>query len=213
MRIGTIGAGNVAQSFARKAVAAGHEVALSNRSGPRALAELVRELAPKVSVTTPEEAATHDIVLLAVPWLKAEASLRSLPAWRGQILIDATNGFGEHGVIDFGDDSSSERIARIAEGARVVKAINAMFMENFEQEPARDGLRRALFISGDDTAANAEIADLFESFGYAPILLGSLKTGGRMQAIGATLAGHDLYLPWPAPRSFPAFNGETGFAG
>ena len=30
-----------------------------------------------------------------------------------------------------------------------------------------------------------------------------------MQAVGATLAGHDVHLPWPAPREFPAFNGET----
>ncbi len=130
----------MAQSFARKAVAAGHEVVLSNRSGPAALEDALAALGPSVSLATPEEAARNEIVLLAVPWLKAETTLRGLQDWNDQILIDATNSFGERGVIGYGDDSSSERIARIAAGARVVKAMNAIFMENFAQDPARDGL-------------------------------------------------------------------------
>ena len=67
-----------------------------------------------------------------------------------------------------------------------------------------------VFVSGDDPAAVRQTADLFEDLGFAPVYLGSLAKGGRMQAVGATLAGHDLHLPWPAPRSFPAFNGTQG---
>ena len=44
MRIGTIGAGEVALAVAREALARGHEIVLSNRSGPGALADKVSEL-------------------------------------------------------------------------------------------------------------------------------------------------------------------------
>lgn len=209
MRIGIIGAGDVAQAFARKAIDAGHHVVFSNSRGKESLAPVIAKFGAAAAAAAPAEAVENPIVLLAVPWVKAEASLHALPAWHGQILIDPTNGFGQDGLVDFGAGSSSETVAALAPGARVVKAMNAIFMTNFAKDPASGGFRRALFISGDDRGAKAEIADLFESFGFAPVDLGTLQKGGRIQAVGTTLAGHDLFLPYPAPRSFPAFNGET----
>ena len=44
MKFGTIGAGAVAFAFAREALARGHEVVLSSRRGPDALADKVTEL-------------------------------------------------------------------------------------------------------------------------------------------------------------------------
>lgn len=208
MNIGIIGAGQVAQAFAQKAIGAGHSVVFSNRRGPGSLAALVESLGPLASSATPSEAVKNPVVLLAVPWPKVDAALRSLPEWHGQILIDATNGFEGKGLVDFGDGSSSETVAALAPGARIVKAMNSLFMTNFVLEPVSDGFRRVVFISGDERAAKTEIADLFESFGFAPVDLGELREGGHKQAVGSTLAGHDFFLPWPAPRSFPAFNGE-----
>jgi predicted dinucleotide-binding enzyme len=51
--IGTIGAGTVAQAIARHALASGHQVMLSNRRGPAALAELIEELGPAATAVTP----------------------------------------------------------------------------------------------------------------------------------------------------------------
>ncbi len=90
MRIGTIGAGEVAQAFAREALAGGHEIVLSSSSGPGALADKVTELGRGASAATVEEAASLDYVLLAVPWKNVEAALRGLPEWKGGVLIDAT---------------------------------------------------------------------------------------------------------------------------
>ncbi|MDQ7727867.1 NAD(P)-binding domain-containing protein [Halomonas sp. SpR8] len=208
MNIGIIGAGQVAQAFAHKAIGAGHTVILSSRRGPDNLAALVEGLGPSATAATPAKVAENPVVLLAVPWPEVDAALRSLPTWHGQILIDATNGFGENGLVDFDDGSSSETVAALAPGAHVVKAMNSLFMANFALEPISDGFRRVVFVAGDDSAAKTEVADLFESFGFASIDLGTLRKGGRMQAVGSTLAGHDFFLPWPAPRSFPAFNGE-----
>src|SRR5712675_916379 len=95
MRIGTIGAGEVAQAFAREALAGGHEIVLSSSSGPGALADKVTELGRGASAATVEEAASLDYVLLAVPWKNVEAALRGLPEWNSRVLIDTTNPFAE----------------------------------------------------------------------------------------------------------------------
>jgi len=208
VQIGTIGSGEAAQVFARLAIAAGHRVIFSNSRGPDSLADLVEEFGPGASAGSPRDAARQDLVLLAAPWNSVEDILKGLPAWNNQILLDATNGLNKGVLVDVGDDSTSEIVARLAPGARVVKAMNSSFMVNFKKEPVSGNFRRAVLVSSDHRAAAHEVADLFESFGFAPVYLGSLHKGGRMQAVGATLAGHDFHLPWPAPREFPSFNGE-----
>jgi 8-hydroxy-5-deazaflavin:NADPH oxidoreductase len=96
MKFGTIGAGTVAVAFAREALAAGHQVVLSCRSGPESLVSKVAELGDGASAATVEEAASLEHVLLAVPWPNVEDALRGLPAWNGRVLIDATNPFSEY---------------------------------------------------------------------------------------------------------------------
>src|SRR6476620_2181303 len=95
MKFGTIGAGAVALAFAREALAKGHEVVLSSRGGPDALADNVAALGRGASAASVEEAASREYVLRAVPWRNVEAALQGLPAWKGRVLIDATNPFVE----------------------------------------------------------------------------------------------------------------------
>ena len=126
MRIGTIGAGEVALAVAREALLAqGHEIVLSSRSGPGALAGKVTELGRGASAATVEEAANLDYVLLAVPWKNVEAALRGLPEWKGRVLNDATNPFAETSpnlvLADLGGTGASEIVAAYAQGARIVK--------------------------------------------------------------------------------------------
>ena len=87
MKFGTIGAGAVALAFGREALARGHEVVLSSRRGPDALVDKVAELGRGASAASVEEAASLDYVLLAVPWRNVESALKSLPAWKGRVLI------------------------------------------------------------------------------------------------------------------------------
>ena len=63
MHIGMIGAGMVALAVAREALAKGHQVVLSSRSGPAALAGKVAELGPGALAATVQEAAALDYVL------------------------------------------------------------------------------------------------------------------------------------------------------
>jgi predicted dinucleotide-binding enzyme len=49
-----------------------------------------------------------------------------------------------------------------------------------------------IFLSGDDAEAKSDVVALFEQAGFSVIDLGGLRDGGRMQQVGAPLAGHDL---------------------
>jgi 8-hydroxy-5-deazaflavin:NADPH oxidoreductase len=197
MEIGTIGGGDFAQAFAKRALKAGHKVKLSNSRGPDSLREIVNRLGPRAKAVTKEEAAACEIVLLAVPWDNVPETLASLPKWQNQILIDGTNPF--HGKVrnftlaNVGNLSTSQLIAALAPGARVVKALNNMIVPNLEADPVVNGARRVAFISADDDNAKKRVQTLLDGFGYSVIDLGNLRDGGLIQQAGGPLAGRDLF--------------------
>lgn len=195
MKIGFIGAGAVAQSIARSAIQAGHEVVLSARRGPQALGDIVAGLGPNASADTVQEVARLELVMLAVPWLQVPSALVGLPNWAGRILVDTTNPFTqlepELVLADLGGTGASEIVAAHAPGARVVKAFNAIRMEHYDKGPKFHDGKRVIFVSGDDKDAKAVVLGLVNDFGYAPVDLGGLVSGGRMQQAGGPIAGHD----------------------
>ena len=191
-----LGAGTVAQAFARHVLKAGHTVILSNSRGPATLSFVIAALGPQAKAGTPEEAARAPMVLLAVPWVKVADALSTLPEWHGQILIDATNQFisspPKAVLADLGDKASSEVVAELAPGARVIKAFNTLYATDFAADPRQGPGRRVLFLSGDAKAAKAELVAILKNIGFATIDLGSLHVGGRMQQAGGPLAGLNL---------------------
>ena len=196
MKFGTIGAGTVALAFARQALAAGHQVVLSCRHGPESLVGKVAELGDGAFAAPVEKAASLDYVLLAVPWPNVEDALRGLPAWNGRVLIDATNPFSKYSpqlvLADLGDRGASEVVAALAPGARIVKAFNSIVTDRLNEGPAKNGGRRVIFVSGDDSEPKEFIRELIKGFGFESIDLGGLVTGGRLQQAGGPLAGRDL---------------------
>jgi predicted dinucleotide-binding enzyme len=196
MEIGTIGAGDFAQAFAKRALKTGHKVKLSNNRGPESLREIVNQLGPGAMAVTKEEAAACEMVLLAVPWDNVPETLASLPKWNNQILIDGTNPF--HGkarnftLANVGNLSTSQLVAALASGARVVKALNNMTVPNLEADPVANGARRVAFLSADDEGAKKQVQALLEDFGYSAIDLGNLRDGGLIQQAGGPLAGRNL---------------------
>jgi 8-hydroxy-5-deazaflavin:NADPH oxidoreductase len=143
MEIGTIGAGAFAQAFAKRALKTGHKVKLSNRLGRDSLGQIIDQLGPGATAAPKEEAAACEMVLLAVPWDNVPETLASLPKWNNQILIDGTNPFhGKAGgfiLADVGNLSTSQFIAALAPGARVVKALNTMIVPTLEADPVVNG--------------------------------------------------------------------------
>jgi len=193
--VGTIGAGNVAQTVARLALAAGHDVILSNSRGPESLSELVSQLGASASAGTAAEAAQADLVILAVGWDQVPAALQDLTDWDGRIVIDATNQWHHHdpgAKVDLGDQTGSEYIATLMSGARIVKAFNTVFMNVVAKSADRSDGGLVIFFAGDDTDAKATVSTFIDSLGLAPVDLGELRQGGLLMQAGGPLNGLHL---------------------
>jgi 8-hydroxy-5-deazaflavin:NADPH oxidoreductase len=201
MSIGIIGAGALGSNAARLLAKQGIAATIANRRGPESLAGLVRELGPSIKAGTVAEAASADIVLVAVRWVDLEKALGGLPAWNGRIVIDGTNPvafldpdspdakdpsnpLAAYGIkaIDLGGKHSSDVFRRFVPGARVVKAFNH-FDVTLLSEPVVSGGQRVLFYSGDDADAKAEVRKVIERTGYFPVDLGVLDTGGPLASL------------------------------
>ena len=186
--VGIIGAGRLGQAMARTARRAGRDVVIANSRGPESLASVVSELGDRVSAGTAEQASAAGIVVIAVPWDSVPEAVQGID-WKGKAVIDATNDWAAD---DLDGRTSSELVADLVAGARVVKAANTLGAEVLGSDPQEAGGRRVLFISGDDVDAKEEVVTLFQDAGFAAIDLGGLAAGGAMQQIHHPLAGVNL---------------------
>ena len=203
MKIGFVGAGNVTRTFGRHLINAGHTIVVSNSRGPETLADFVADLGPGAVAGTREQAAECDVVILAVHWVKVREAMKGID-WRGRILIDATNAHMDQkpdislaGVTRsraaLKERTSSEMVAEMAVGARLVKSISNMPMA-WIQDFSPQKPRTVIFTSGNDAEAKQLVIDLVNSTGLVAIDLGSLATGGAMHEVGAPLSGIDLHF-------------------
>jgi 8-hydroxy-5-deazaflavin:NADPH oxidoreductase len=201
MSIGIIGAGALGSNAARLLAKSGISATIANSRGPESLRGLVKELGPSVKAGTAKEAASADIVLVAVRWGDLEKALGDLPAWNGRIVIDGTNPvafldpdsaeakdpsnpLAAYGIkaIDLGGEHSSEVFRGFVPGARVIKAFNHLDASVLP-DPALSGGLRTLFYSGDDAGAKAEVRKIIEQTGYFPVDLGALDVGGPLASL------------------------------
>ena len=196
MRIGSVGAGHIGGTAAKLFARVGHQVAVSNSRGPASLSTLVFAIGPNAKAMTPEDAVKFgDAVLLAIPWRKM-AELPQAEVFAGKVVIDAMNPYSSLGrVMDMGDSTSSEEVAKRLPGARLVKAFNTMGWRTLEtgSRPLAED-RLVIFIAGDDAAAKAAVAKLIDDIGFASIDTGSLREGGRRQQPGSPIYGRPMNL-------------------
>ena len=203
MKIGFIGAGTVTRTFGRHLIAAGHTIVVSNSRGPETLTDSVADLGSNAIAGTKQQAAECEVVILATNWVKVSEALKGID-WRGRILIDATNAHMDP-VPDISlagitrsraalkGRTSSEIVAEMAVGARLIKSISNMPMA-WIQDFSSNKPRTVIFTSGDDTEAKKLVIELINSTGLVAIDLGSLKTGGAMHEVGAPLSGLELHF-------------------
>jgi predicted dinucleotide-binding enzyme len=191
--IGIVGSGHAGQALARTALRAGRQVVVANSRGPQSLASFVTALGAGASAGTVADAVGCAMVALAVPWTSVPAAVQG-QAWTGRIVIDATNALllPELQPAPLNGRTSSEIVAELVAGARLVKAANTLAAEVLGADPGVEGGRRVLFLSGDDAPAKSAVGALFAAAGFFTIDLGDLVPGGRMQQFGGPLAGQEL---------------------
>jgi 8-hydroxy-5-deazaflavin:NADPH oxidoreductase len=201
MNIGIIGAGALGSSAARLLAKSGISATIANSRGPASLAGLIEELGPSIKAGTVNEAASADIVLVAVRWVDLEKALEGLAPWNSRIVIDGTNAvafldpdspdakdpnnpLAAYGIkaIDLGGKHSSEVFRAFVPGSRVVKAFNHLDASVLP-EPAVLGGKRALFYSGDDADAKLKVRKIIERTGHFPVDLGALDVGGPLVSL------------------------------
>ncbi|MFY1703214.1 MULTISPECIES: NADPH-dependent F420 reductase [Micromonospora] len=199
--VGLIGSGNIGGTVARLAVAAGHDVVLSNSRGPETLAELVAELGPRARAATPAEAAAAgDIVVVTVPL----HAYRQVPVKElaGKIVIDTNNYYpdrdGRIAELDDESTTTSELLQAHLPEAYVVKGFNNIYFAHLRAlaRPAGAADRSVLAIAGDDAAAKAAVTAFLDSIGYDTVDAGPLAEGWRFQRDTTAYAG--LYATDPA---------------
>lgn len=157
---------------------AGHAVTFSYSRDPAKLERLARRGGPRARAGTPAEAVRGaDAVLLAVHWSKVSHVVRLAGGLRGKVLIDCTLPMNKSdtALVLGRTISGGERVARLAPGARVVKAFNTIPSELLRAGPGILSEQPAVCYCGDDARANRLVARLIRQLGYEPVDCGVLQ--------------------------------------
>jgi predicted dinucleotide-binding enzyme len=173
MNITIAGSGNVGRALAAGWKKAGHSVTFAARdtTGAKA-AELKKDgyaVAPQA-----EAARGADVVVLATPWDATAATLKALGNLAGKIVVDATNPLTAKLELALGfSDSAGETVARLASGAKVVKAFNTTGANNMANSTYGGG-KLMMAIAGDDPDAKKTVMGLAADLGFEPVDAGPL---------------------------------------
>ena len=192
MSYAIIGFGAIGQALARAFARNNIEVSVASRRAPEALLPQAQAIGSTVVPRTLQEALKADVIFLAVLFEGHREVAKMLPDWQGKAVVDAMNGF---------EGLSTADVAKAFPGARFVKGFNHLPARTLAADPNVKGSRRVVFLSSDDQAAAAQVADLSEQLGFAPVNLGKLAEGGALVQVldksWAPLIFQDLFKNEP----------------
>ena len=194
MKIGIIGSGAVAPTLGAKIIELGHHVVLGTRDPSKldekknmavTLREWIAKTGKKGRVVTFADAAAHGELLISavhgqntIDALKIAAADKVGP----KVLIDTGN------ELDFSkgmppcalasqDCCLAERIQAAFPNLKVVKSLNTIGAPVMVAPQALAGGEHTVFVSGNDTAAKAAVAEVLKSFGWKDVLdLGDISS-------------------------------------
>ena len=183
--IGVIGAGHIGRNFSIAAIARGHQIVISNATGPDTLVDLVAELGPKArAATAADAAATADFAIVAIP-LPATEAVPVTPL-AGKIVLTTCNYFpqrdGHFPDIDSGAQTVPGYLQAHLPTSKVVRAFNHLNAADIVSDGTPKGTpdRRALGYAGDDPEAKQLVAGLYEEFGFDAVDVGGLGEAWRL---------------------------------
>lgn len=186
MNIGIIGSGNVGSGLGRLWAQKDHRIIFSFSRNTEKL-KVLADTGSNTSSGSPAEAVLQsEIILLSVRWDTVRDALKAAGPLDGKIVIDCTNPLREDlmGLAIGHTTSAAEEIAKMAPGARVVKAFNSVFAEVYHSESRLFGSRMpTMFYCGDDGDAKKIAAKLIRETGFIPTDSGPLTSARYLEPL------------------------------
>jgi 8-hydroxy-5-deazaflavin:NADPH oxidoreductase len=186
MKIGIIGSGVVAQTLGTKLIELGHDVVLGTRDPAKLdekknMAGTLREWLGKNKkgrVMSFAEAAAHGDLLISATHGQASVDALKLAGADKvgtKVLIDTGNELDfskgrPPGALASQSNCLAERIQAAFPNLKVVKSLNTIGAPVMVAPQALAGGEHTVFVSGNDTAAKAAVAELLKTFGWKDVL-------------------------------------------
>jgi predicted dinucleotide-binding enzyme len=201
-----IGSGNMARAIGTRAVAAGREVQILDRT-PEHAARLAAELGGKTTSGGLNETPDGDIVVLALYFGPAkEVATHFGDTLSGKTVVEIGNPVNTETfdslVVEPGT-SAAEEIAALLPGARVVKAFNTTFAGPLAAGSA-GGMPLDVFIASDSETAGNEVAAFAAAAGLRPLKVGGLHHARELEGFQL------LIMALQANPAYENFNWGTG---
>jgi 8-hydroxy-5-deazaflavin:NADPH oxidoreductase len=168
MKIAIIGAGNVGRALEAGWKKKGHEVRFGKRESNK------------------DAAQWGEVVVLATPWPATKEAIAACGTLTGKVVLDATNPLLPNlSGLDHAEGSGGERVARWAQGAKVVKVFNTTGFNNMQNSRYAAGKPMMLYC-GDDSGAKAVAKQLADDLGFDAIDFGPLSNARYCEAVAMT---------------------------
>ena len=184
MNITIMGAGNVGRALAGAWRKAGHAVTVAVRDpGGAKVVDFKQQGFNLVVVDGAAKGA--DVLVLAVPWGAVTETITALGPLDGKIVVDAINPFTASLDLALGfNDSAGETVARLAKGARVVKAFNTTGAGNMANTQYPGG-KLMMAVAGDDAEAKKTVIGLASDIGFDPFDVGPIAMSRQLESLAA----------------------------
>jgi len=194
MKIGVIGAGWLGGTVGKIWVQAGHDVCFSSRH-PEKYARLSRDLGPRASVGTIEEAAKFgEVALISVPYRALSHIARDLSlALRGKIVFDACNPHAPDPAELMRAVESQGVALATAEyfpQSRLVRVFSAVDATAIEASAEGRSAPLGVPLASDDDAALRLAETLVRDAGCEPVIVGGLADARSFQRGGPGFRFH-----------------------
>jgi len=190
--VAVIGAsGNMGSAFARTLSKGNYRILLRS-SKTDAIQSLLNEIknnrySADVEVVDDDIEACWeaDVIMLAVPYAaekRIAETIRSVVTQK--VVISISNPLNDRcdGLLTQPGISAAEELQKHLPNAKVVKAFNTVFANDFDQ-PIIQKQRLDCFIAGDDENALEIVCDLVKATGFNPVIAGNLSVSGTLESM------------------------------
>jgi predicted dinucleotide-binding enzyme len=175
LTVTVVGAGPVGTALGMNVLRRGYRVRFAVRQ-PEATV-------PTGATTVPIEGSANgsDLTILAVPFAAVGDVVPRLGLQAGDVLIDATNPFGEQ--VPDGHLSGAEYVRQLAgDGVHVVKTFNVMGLEHMVDPALADGDAPVLPVVTDDDDVRSRVVELAREMGFDAVPAGGLRNAATTEA-------------------------------